>query len=126
MNGGRPWQRRPEERQISAADHLEDALEDLNKARQSAQDELRSRIDSAIDAGPERRSTICGPTPRSARRACGPRAEERAKDWQRALEDATEDARRELGVRAVRAQRTRDALDAMADEIKGHEKDVKA
>ena len=41
-------------------------------------------------------------------------------------EDATEDARRELGVRAVRAQRTRDALDEMADEIKGRERDVKA
>ena len=41
-----------EERQISAADHLEDALEDLKKARQSAQDELRARIDSAIDPGP--------------------------------------------------------------------------
>ena len=69
---------------------------------------------------------ICGPTPRSARRACVPRAEERAKDWQRTLEDATEDARRELGVRAVRAQRTRDALGAMADEIQEREKDVKA
>jgi hypothetical protein len=53
------------------------------------------------------------------------RAEARAKDWQRALEDATEDARRELGVRAVRAQRTRDALDAMADQIKERERDVK-
>jgi hypothetical protein len=42
------------------------------------------------------------------------------------LEDATEDVRRELGVRAVRAQRTRDALDAMADEIKEHSREVTA
>ena len=42
------------------------------------------------------------------------------------LEDATEDARRELGVRAVHAQRTKDALDAMSEEIKSQKKEVAA
>ena len=54
------------------------------------------------------------------------RAKDQAADWQKALEDATEDARRELGVRAVRAQRSEDALDAMAEEIKNQKKEVAA
>ena len=49
---------------------------------------------------------------------------DRAHEWQDALEDASEDARRELGVRAVRAQRSEDALDAMAEEIKRHKKEL--
>ena len=113
-----------DERQISAADHLEDALEDLNKARQSAQDELRTRIDSAITRAREALDDLRSDTDKRAE-GLRSRAEDSAKDWQRAPEDATEDARRELGVRAVRAQRTRDALDTMADEIKERERDVK-
>ncbi len=52
------------------------------------------------------------------------RAEERAAEWQKTLEDATEDMRRELGVRAVHAQRTKDALDAMAEQIKQQKKHI--
>ena len=103
----------------------DDALEDLNKARQTAQDELRARIDSAITRAREALDDLRSDTEESAE-GMRSRAEERAKDWQRALEHATEDARCELGVRAVRAQRTRDALDVMADEIKEREGDVKA
>jgi vacuolar-type H+-ATPase subunit H len=112
------------EREVSAAQHLEDALEDLNEARQSAQEDLRSRIDSAISRAREALDDLRSDTEERAE-SLRSRAEDRAKEWQQALEGATEDGRRELGVRAVRAQRTEDALDAMADEIKSHKKEVK-
>jgi uncharacterized protein YicC (UPF0701 family) len=105
-----------EEREVSAAQHLEDALDDLNQARQSAQDELRSRLDSAISRASDALDDLRSDTEDRAE-SLRSRAEEKTKEWQHTLEDATEDVRRELGVRAVRAQRTRDALDAMADEI---------
>ncbi len=114
-----------EQREVSAAQHLEDALDDLNQARQSAQEDLRSRIDSAIGRARDALDDLRSDTEERAE-SLRTRAEEQAKDWQRMLEDATEDVRRDLGVRAVRAQRTEDALDAMADEIKGHKKEVAA
>jgi hypothetical protein len=114
-----------EKGEVSAADHLEDALEDLNSARQSAQDELRSSIDSAISRAREALDDLRSDTEERAE-SLRTRAKDQAGDWQRALEDATEDARRELGVRAVRAQRSDDALDAMAEEIKRHKKEVAA
>jgi vacuolar-type H+-ATPase subunit H len=114
-----------EEREVSAAKHLEDAVDDLNEARQSAQEELRSRIDSAISRAREALDDLRSDTEERAE-SVRSRAEEKAREWQSALEDATEDARRELGIRAVRAQRTEDALDAMADEIKGQKTEVKA
>jgi uncharacterized protein YicC (UPF0701 family) len=112
-----------EEREVSAAQHLEDALEDLNQARQTAQDDLRSRIDSAITRSREALDDLRSDTEERAENLRS-RAEERAKEWQQALEDATEDVRRELGVRAVRAQRTEDALDAMAHEIMSHKQEI--
>ena len=112
-----------EKGEVSAADHLEDALEDLNSARQSAQDELRSSIDSAISRAREALDDLRSDTEERAENL-RTRAKDQASVWQRALEDATEDARRELGVRAVRAQRSDDALDAMVEEIMRHKKDV--
>jgi len=111
------------ERDASAADHLEDALEDLNTARQSAQEELRSSIDSAISRAREALEDLRADTEERAENL-RTRAKNQAADWQQTLEDATEDARRELGVRAVHAQRTEDALDAMAHEIKDQKKKV--
>ena len=109
----------------TAADHLEDALDDLNSARQSAQYELRSSIDSAISRAREALDDLRSDTEERAENL-RTRAKNQASDWQRALEDATEDARRELGVRAVHAQRTKDALDAMSEEIKRQKKEVAA
>jgi uncharacterized FlaG/YvyC family protein len=111
------------EREASAAEHLEDALDDLNQARQSAQDELRSRIDSAISRAREALDDLRSDTEDRAE-SLRSRAEDRAREWQHALEDATEDVRREFGVRAVRAQRTEGALDAMSDEINSHKKEI--
>ena len=112
-----------EEREVSAAQHLEDALEDLNQARQTAQDDLRSRIDSAISRSRGALDDLRSDTEERAENIRS-RAAEQTKEWQQALEDATEDVRRELGVRAVRAQRTREALDAMSDEINEHSRAV--
>jgi uncharacterized FlaG/YvyC family protein len=114
-----------EQQDVGAAEHLEDALEDLNNARQSAQDELRSSIDSAISRAREALEDLRSDTEERAE-SLRMRAKNQAADWQQALEDATEDARRELGIRAVHAQRTEDALDAMSEEIKSHKKEVAA
>jgi uncharacterized FlaG/YvyC family protein len=113
------------EQHDTAAEHLEDALDDLNSARQSAQDELRSSIDSAISRAREALDDLRSDTEERAENL-RTRAKNQAADWQRALEDATEDARRELGVRAVHAQRSQDALDAMSEEIKRHMKEIAA
>ena len=42
----------------------------------------------------------------------------RSRDWQKVLEDAAEDARRELGKIAVHAQRTPDAVSELSREIR--------
>ncbi len=112
-----------EKSQAGAADHLEDALEDLNKARETAQEELRTSIDSAISRAREALDDLRSDTEDRAE-SLRERVKNQAADWQHALEDATEDARRELGVRAVKAQRSKDALDVMADEIKHHKKEI--
>jgi hypothetical protein len=109
----------------TTAEYLEDALEDLNQARLNAEEELRSRIDSTISRAREALDDVRSDAQDRADRF-KVRAEERAAEWQRTLEGATEDARRELGIRAVHAQRTRDALDAMSDEIKHHKKELAA
>jgi len=103
--------------ETTVAEHLEYALDDLNEARRHAEEEFRSRIDSAITRA---REALDGVRSGVEGRAEHLResVEERAADWQRTLEDASEDARRELGMRSVRAQRTPDALDELADEIK--------
>lgn len=114
-----------EQHDVGAAEHLEAALDDLNSARQSAQDELRSSIDSAISRAREALDDLRSDTEERAENL-RTRAKNQAADWQQTLEDATEDARCELGVRAVHAQRTEDALDVMSEEIKRHKKEVAA
>lgn len=112
-----------EEGQQTAVDYLEHAVDDLHQARQEAQEEIRSSIDSAISRAREALDEVRSDASDRAEKLRD-HAQERAHDWQQALEDATEDVRRELGVRAVRAQRTGDALDAMADEIKGRREEL--
>ena len=82
---------------------------------------MRSAIDSALSRSREALDDLRTDTKERTVRLRD-RAEERAGEWQHTLEDATEDMRRELGVRAVHAQRTKDALDAMAEEIKQQKK----
>jgi vacuolar-type H+-ATPase subunit E/Vma4 len=86
-------------------DYLRDALEDLDKAREKAGEEVRAGIDSA-------RERV-----RDAREELTDRGEGQVKDWRKQLEDATDDALRELGRWGVRAQRSPEALDELAKEI---------
>lgn len=111
------------EEEATVADHLEDALEDLKQARVNAEEKLRARIDSAIDHAREALDEV-GSDAKGRASELKERAEERAAEWQRTLEGATEDVRRELGIRAVHAQRTKDALGAMSDEIKHQKKEI--
>lgn len=106
-----------DEREQSAADYLEHAVDDLNRARDEAVDDARSAIDSAITRTRDALDDLKSGAEDRAEKI-RTRAEDRLRDWQGTLEDATDDVLRELGVRAVRAQRNEDALDAMADEIK--------
>jgi hypothetical protein len=52
------------------------------------------------------------------------RHREQTWEWQRSLEKASDEALLELGIELVRAQRTSQALDAMADEIKRRKKEL--
>jgi len=67
-------------------------------------------MDRIRDAGKEMRS----------------QSSEQLSGWQHALEDAAEDARRDLGRVAVRAQRTPEALTALSREIRDRRAALKA
>lgn len=108
-----------------AREYLEHALEDLDEARKSATEELRSTIDAAISRSREALDHLRSDA-EDRSEELKERAEERLTEWQHTLEGATEDARREFGLRSVRAQRSEEALDAMADEIKDQRKEVEA
>ncbi len=101
--------------------YLESAVDDLNDARQQASEEVRGAIDSALSRSREALDDLRADAKERTVNLRN-RAEERGAEWQKTLEDATEDMRRELGVRAVHAQRTEDALDAMAEQIKQQKK----
>jgi uncharacterized protein YicC (UPF0701 family) len=105
----------------TVTDYLEHAVEDLNEARQQAGEEVRAAIDSAISRSREALDDLRGDAEERAEKLRS-RAEERAGEWQSTLEDATEDVRRELGIRAIRAQHSKEALDALSDEIKSQKK----
>jgi hypothetical protein len=52
------------------------------------------------------------------------RHKEQTLQWQLKLKNSTDALRLELGLEAVRAQRTSEALDAMAREIKSRKRDM--
>ena len=111
--------------EVRAADFLEKALEDLDQARKTATEELRSTIDAAISRSREALDHLRSDAEERGE-SLKARAEERLTEWQHTLEEASEGARRELGVKSVRAQRSKDALEAMSDEIKHHKKELAA
>ena len=90
----------------SPVEYLQGALDELSKARERAGGEIRDGIDSAIERT------------RDAIKDAGSEAETQVADWRSSLEKASEDVRRELGVLAVRAQRSPEALRAMSAEIR--------
>ena len=104
----------PKQAHKSATDHLQDALEDLDKARQEAGDEASTRIDSARDR-------IC-----EARSDLSERGEERLQDWRGQLGSAADDVLCELGRWAISAQRSPEALTELSKEITKRESALSA
>ncbi|HEX2468666.1 MAG TPA: hypothetical protein VHJ54_10720 [Solirubrobacterales bacterium] len=96
------------------ADYLKDALADLDKAREQAGDDVSAGIDSA-------RERIT-----DAREALSNRSHEQVKDWREQLGSAADDALRELGRLAIRAQRSPDALTELSKEITKRKAEVSA
>jgi hypothetical protein len=90
----------------SPEEHLRHALDELGKARDRATGEIRSGIDTAIERT------------REAMKHAGTDAQDQVSDWRRSLDKASDDVRRELGILAVRAQSSPDALRAMSAEIR--------
>ena len=100
----------PKPAEKSSLDYLQQALEDLDSAREQAQHEARASIDSAMDRI------------RDARRDLATRARDEADDLQSRLDRASEEVRRELGRTAMRAQRSPEALTAMQAEIRARKR----
>ncbi len=93
-------------------DHLQDALEDLDKAREKAGEEVSASIDSARDRISEAREDLTD------------RSESHLKDWREQFGTAADDALRELGRWAIRAQRSPEALAELSKEISKRETEV--
>jgi uncharacterized protein YicC (UPF0701 family) len=93
-------------------EYLQGALDELNKARERAGGDIRSGIDAAIDRT------------REAMKEAGTEAHTQVSDWRSSLERGTDDVRRELGIIAVRAQRSPAALRAMSAEIRKRKTEI--
>ena len=94
----------------SSLDYLQQALEHLALARGQAQHEARAGIDAAAERI------------REVRKDLGARARDEAEEMQTRLEHASEDALREFGRAAVRAQRTPEALTELQTEIRARKR----
>jgi hypothetical protein len=93
-------------------EYLQGAIDELTKARERAGTDIRSGIESAIERT------------RDVMKDAGSDTQKQVVEWQRALERAGDDVRRELGLMAVRAQRSPDALKAMSAEIRKHKSEI--
>lgn len=96
----------------SPAEYLQGALDELSKARERASGDIRSGIDSAMDRT------------RDAMKEAGTEAQSQVADWRGSLDKASDEVRRELGVLAVRAQRSPEALRAMSAEIRKRKTEI--
>ena len=95
-----------------SADYLQDALEDLDKAREKAGDEVNASIDSARDRIAEAREDLSS------------RGHDHVKDWREQFGSAADDALRELGRWAIRSQRSSEALAELSKEIAKREAEM--
>jgi hypothetical protein len=93
-------------KQPTSLDYVQKALHDLEKARTHGSKELRTAIDGATERLREASSDL-----RS-------RAGDQTAEWEKTLERASDDALRELGRLAIRAQRTPEALTVLSTEIR--------
>ncbi len=95
-------------------DYLQDALEDLDKAREKAGEEVSASIDSARERISDARDDLTD------------RGHDQVKDWREQFGSAADDALRELGRWAIRAQRSPEALSELSKEISKREAEVSA
>jgi uncharacterized protein YicC (UPF0701 family) len=95
-------------------DHLQDALEDLDKAREQAGEEVSAKIDSARDRINE------------AREDMSHRGHDQLTEWREQLESAADGALEEFGRWAIRAQRKPQALGELSKEITKRKAEVGA
>jgi hypothetical protein len=109
---------------MTAADYLERALADLNRARQETEADAISMIDSTIGRLRETLVRIQGGAEDRAEHL-RELAEDRAVEWQRMLDDASEEARRDLAIRSVDAQRSRESLKAISKEVRHQKKEIR-
>lgn len=101
------------ERELSAAEYLEHAIDDLKEARDQAGAEIREKIDSAMTRA------------RQALAEFRAGAGERKEEWRHMLEDASDEARRDIGIYAVRAQRSPEALKQLEGEVRERREDLR-
>ncbi len=99
------------------ADYPEHALEDLTQTRQQAQEETQAVTESAVERTREALQDLKEAAEGQAKKLRA-RHQDQTLEWQGRLQYASDDVLLEIGIKAVRAQRTSLALDAMADEIK--------
>jgi uncharacterized protein YicC (UPF0701 family) len=98
----------------ATTDYLQDALADLDKAREQAGEEVSANIDSA-------RKRIS-----EAREELSDRGQDQVKDWREQFGSVADDALQELGRWAIRAQRTPEALSELSKEISKREAEIGA
>lgn len=91
---------------VSPADHVHQAIDDLDQARVEASQQVRDQIDAAITRL------------RDAADDLGTRARDQMGEFQEVLESASEDLRIELARRAVHAQRSVSALTEISAEVR--------
>ena len=112
-SAAKPQRKAPAHAEPTTSDRLKDAVEDLDKAA------------TRRASRPRRASTA--PSPASARpRRSRRQARDQTAEWQTALESAGDDVLRELGRRAVRAQRSPAALKDLSDEIRRRKAELAA
>jgi methyl-accepting chemotaxis protein len=97
----------------TSLDHLQEAMADLEKARQAATGEIRASIDTAI----ERMRGIATDL-RERAGDLGSRAGDDTREFEESLDRASEQLRVELGLRAIRAQDSVEALTKLSAEIR--------
>ena len=97
----------------SSLDYLQEAMADLEKARQSATGEIRASLDAAI----ERMRRLATELRERAEELRG-RADDEVRDFEKSLDKASDQLRVELGLRAIRAQDSVEALTQLSAEIR--------
>lgn len=97
----------------SSLDYIQKALDDLDKARERASDELRTIIDHTVDRL------------RKATKDMRARAGGEAAEFEDMIDRASEDVRRDIGRRAVEAQQSPEALKEMASAIRKRQAEMK-